>query len=144
MLQALFRWQPQGPAHLLEMIEGPARIAGLQMERGLASAILDDTGTAPGVLPLMAFALSELYKESQKHSQNDHSMTFAHYQAIGKVKGAIKKRADDAFKGLGKDSDKLLDKVFPALVNFDQNGIATRKRADLATFDQDGSKNVAG
>jgi len=128
-----------GAGALLEMIKGPACIAGLQMDKGLASAILDDTGTAPGVLPLMAFALSELFKESQKQSQEAHQLTFAHYQSIGKVKGAIKKRADDAFKGLGKDSDKLLDMIFPALVNFDQNGIATRKRADWAPFEQDDS-----
>lgn len=131
-----------GAGALLEMIEGPARIAGLQMKRGLASSILDDTGTAPGVLPLMAFALSELFKESQKQNQESHQLTFAHYQAIGKVKGAIKKRSDDAFKGLGKDSDKLLDKIFPALVNLDQNGIATRKRADWAPFEQDDSLKI--
>lgn len=109
------------------------------MERGLASSILDDIGTAPGVLPLMAFALSELFKDSQKQSQEAHQLTFAHYQAIGKVKGAIKKRADDAFKGLGKETGKLLDKIFPAIVNFDQNGIATRKRADWTLFEKDDS-----
>lgn len=128
-----------GAGALLEMIEKPARIAGLELDNGLASSILNETGTAPGVLPLIAFALSELFKESQKQSRDAHQLTLAHYQAIGEVKGAIKKRVDDAFKGLGKETEKLLDKIFPALVNFDQNGIATRKWADWTQFEKDDS-----
>ena len=47
---------------LREMITRPAKRAGLPFEDELAQRILDDTGTEPGALALMAFALWELWK----------------------------------------------------------------------------------
>jgi hypothetical protein len=49
-----------GPGALYEMITGPAAKAGLEFEEDLVQRILDDTGTGPGALALMAFALDEL------------------------------------------------------------------------------------
>ena len=43
------------------MIDEPAKAAGLQFEDGLIQHILNDTGTGPGALALMAFALEQLY-----------------------------------------------------------------------------------
>jgi hypothetical protein len=48
------------PLALAEMIERPARVAGLDPEPGLADAILKDAGTEPGALALVEFALEEL------------------------------------------------------------------------------------
>ncbi|HEY7493792.1 MAG TPA: hypothetical protein VIH59_22130, partial [Candidatus Tectomicrobia bacterium] len=50
---------PDLPA-LLEMITGPAAVAGLTFQDGLAGRILRDTGSDPGALALLAFALDEL------------------------------------------------------------------------------------
>lgn len=50
---------------LHEMITHPAERAGLQFEEGLEQRILDDTGTEPGALALMAFALFELWNDSK-------------------------------------------------------------------------------
>ncbi len=53
-----------GSIDLYEMITGPARVAGLQFESGLAQQILYDTGDDPGALALMAYALQQLYEEA--------------------------------------------------------------------------------
>ena len=50
---------------LLEMITGPAAVAGLTFQAGLVSRILHDTGGDPGALALLAFALAELYEVCQ-------------------------------------------------------------------------------
>jgi len=117
---------------LHEMINRPAERAGLQFEEGLAQRILDDTGTEPGALALMAFALFELWNESK---EDGRSLTYAAYQSFNGVHGAIGKRAEDTFKNLEGEKTVLeaaLDLVFRKLVEVDERGVATRRRALLS------------
>jgi len=82
---------PDMPA-LYEMIIGPARVAGLSFDDDLVSRILRDTGSAPGALALMAFALHELYRASTPGTR----LTLAAYEGFGGVQGAIGRRANTA------------------------------------------------
>ena len=70
-------------------ITGPARQAGQDFEPGLVNRILDDVGDEPGNLPLLEFCLTQRYARRQ-----DARMGQAAYEAIGKVQGAIVRRAD--------------------------------------------------
>ena len=85
-----------GPAALLEMITGPAARAGLDFDDGLPARILDDTGSDPGALALLAFALHELYRGRTPEGR----LTWQAYDAFGGVRGAISRRADETFKDL--------------------------------------------
>jgi len=120
-----------GVGALHEMITRPANRAGLTFEQGLAQRILDDTGTESGALALMAFALSELWKKS---AAAGGKLIHAAYESFDGVHGAIGKRAEDTFKGLEGDEKTLemaLGNVFRDLVEVDERGVATRRRADL-------------
>lgn len=64
---------------LTEMITRPAQAAGLEFEEGLVEDILEETGTEPGALALMAFALSELYKA---RTREDEPVTWAQYRCF--------------------------------------------------------------
>jgi formylglycine-generating enzyme required for sulfatase activity len=113
------------------MITRPAERAGLQFEEGLAQRILNDTGTEPGALALMAFALFELWNESRGAIG---SMTKAAYESFNGVHGAIGKRAEDTFKGLEGQKTRLeaaFTHVFGKLVEVDERGVATRRRARI-------------
>jgi hypothetical protein len=116
---------PDMPA-LYEMITGPAGVAGLCFDNGLVSRILRDTGSAPGALALMAFALHELYRASTPGTW----MTLAAYEGFGGVQGAIGERADAIFEQLAGSTQHAFDAVFKQLVDVDPGrGIPTRKRA---------------
>jgi hypothetical protein len=122
---------PELPA-LLEMIHGPAAVAGLTFEDGLPGRILRDTGSEPGALALMAFALAELYEACQPHQR----LTHAAYESFGGVQGAIARRAETAYGELEPAAQQALGEVFKDLVEVDpERGIPTRKRAPLARFD---------
>jgi hypothetical protein len=54
---------------LEEMISRPAERAGLVFDDGLPQQILHDTESEPGALPLLAFALSELYESGKSGGQ---------------------------------------------------------------------------
>ena len=76
------------------MITGPAA-GGLTFQDGLASRILRDTGSDPGALALLAFALAELYAACQP----DTTLTRA-YDSFGGVQGAIARRAETTYGAL--------------------------------------------
>jgi formylglycine-generating enzyme required for sulfatase activity len=118
---------------LYEMITRPAEQAGLEFEEGLPERILDDTGVAPGALALMAYALDELYHSGK----SDKYLTHAEYDALGGVQGAIGRRAEIIFSGLDSEAQNALPTVFREIVEVDERGEPTRRRAELQVVASD-------
>ncbi len=111
---------------LLEMITGPAALAGLRFEDGLPGRLLEDTGQGPGVLAVLAFALAELYRR-----KDGMLLTHAVYDDFGRVQGAISQRAEAIFTALDAEAQAAFEEVFRELVKVDEQGAATRQRAWL-------------
>ncbi|MBK8024700.1 MAG: DUF4231 domain-containing protein [Chloroflexi bacterium] len=124
-----------GTAALLEMITRPAERAGLRYEDQLPQRILEDTGDDPGALPLMAFALDQLYKGSKADGRN--LLTHEAYDRLGTVQGAIGQRASEAYDKLTTEGKAALPRVFQELVKIADHGAPTRQRAALARFADD-------
>jgi WD40 repeat protein len=74
---------------LRAVIEKPAQQVGLRLEIGLTERMLDDVGTEPGRLPLLQFALTQLFEQQQQGQ-----LTLAGYQRIGGVEKALAGHAD--------------------------------------------------
>jgi hypothetical protein len=113
-----------GAKDLLAMVTLPAQGAGLLFEKGLVNRILRDTGTEPGGLALLAFALAELYRLRQ-----GDLLTNAAYDRFRGVKGAIASRASDSLKNLSREEQESLDRIFIGLVGIDERGVVTRRAA---------------
>jgi conflict system STAND superfamily ATPase/HEAT repeat protein len=121
---------PPGPEALLDMIRKPVERAGLVLEEGLADAILKDAGGDPGeALPLVAFCLKELHRRTAP----EHRLTLDAYRAMGRLRGAIGRRAggllQEIRKAEGVDLDAALPRLFRVLVHVDAAGKAARRRA---------------
>lgn len=124
-----------GPAALEEMISRPAERAGLEFDPvTLPRKILTDTGSEPGALPLMAFALAELYAARTE----DGKLTESAYKGFDGVQGAIGKRAEQTFQKLDTAAQQALPSVFSQLVEVGEateaektkgGWVATRRRA---------------
>jgi hypothetical protein len=119
------------------MIGGPAAAACLGFEGDLAERIVNDvcgrSGVPePGALALMAFALEQLYEAREAERG---MLTIAAYEALagGKgesgVHGAIGTKAESMFRELSENAQQALPDVFRALVNVNERGVATRRRA---------------
>ncbi len=117
---------------LLDMITRPADRAFIEFEEGLTWRILEDTGQEPGSLALMAYALDELYTIAIQ--RGDQLMSSADYENLGGVQGAIGKRAENTFAalpGIAEQRKDSLQRVFRELIEVDERGIVTRRRALL-------------
>lgn len=76
-------------AGIAEVIAGPARVAGIELEPALADALQADAST-DDALPLLAFALRELYD-----GRAGGALTLAHYSdTLGGLQGAIGRSAE--------------------------------------------------
>jgi len=111
-------------------IEQPALAAGRRFEEGLVARILDDVEHEAGQLPLLEFALTELWERQTPAGV----LTHAAYEAIGEVAGAIAKRADQTLKGLKQDEQQMVRRIFTRLVRVTQpeeNAEDTKRRIAL-------------
>ncbi len=76
------------------VIEGPARIAGLELGPGLVQAMISDTETSDA-LPLLAFTLRELYEGFGQ----DKLLTLGEYRdKLGRLGGCITRAAEAVLK----------------------------------------------
>ncbi|MEV0635501.1 serine protease [Streptomyces sp. NPDC050619] len=81
---------PMTSGQLDEVVRRPIdAIPGVEFEPGLAELVVAEAGGEPGALPLVEFALAELW-ERQEHSR----LTHAAYREIGGVEGALARYAD--------------------------------------------------
>lgn len=90
---------------LSQVISKPAEKLGVTFEVGLVERILDDVEHEPGNLPLLEFALTELWKQ-----RRGKRLTHAAYQTIGKVQGALaRQKAGELLKLTIISADKIED-----------------------------------
>jgi tetratricopeptide (TPR) repeat protein len=108
------------PAELAEMIRKPAQAAGLSFEThattglGLDAVLAEHAAAAPGVLPLLSFTLDALYAEDVG-KRGGSVLTFATYEALGGLDGAIAKRAEELVAGLPEAAQAAVPRVLRAL-----------------------------
>jgi hypothetical protein len=106
------------PDAIAEIIEGPANIAGLIFERrgdhDLADEIRADLAGQTDALPLLQMTLKGLFEHDIVGSAR--TLTFASYEAIGRLPGAIARKADDVVDSLDPGIQAELDAMLRALV----------------------------
>ena len=116
---AAYDLAPPGAAELAEIVRKPAEAAGLIYERNqgtgrtLDEQLLDDAG-APDMLPLVQFALQELFDRREANGE-ETLLTFNAYQEIGGLDGAIDKRAEAALAALGMAEQEKLPRLLRKL-----------------------------
>ena len=105
-------------------VAGPAQRVGLKLEKGLVSTIIRDTGNQPGALPLLQYALSELYDK-----RDGRTLTNKAYKEIGGVLGALGRSAETVFVNLDEASQSAARQLFLRLVTLGEGTEDTRRRA---------------
>jgi energy-coupling factor transporter ATP-binding protein EcfA2 len=114
---------------LREVIEGPAKVARLRLENGLAAALVADTDSGEA-LPLLAFTLRQLAEGLPAGG----TLTLARYHDFGGVQGALARHADaglaEAVRASGLTEREVLAGL-TRLVTIDYTGRRARRRITL-------------
>jgi DNA-binding SARP family transcriptional activator/WD40 repeat protein len=126
---------PPSEDGLARAIAQPARDAGLDLEPGLVTRIVDDVREEPGGLPLMQHALTELFA-AREHD----TLTLASYAATGGVIGALGSRAEEIYRQLSEEGKEATRQMFLRLVNVDESADDTRRRVRQVELNSVGIK----
>jgi WD40 repeat protein len=108
------------PAEIAEMIRKPAQAAGLHFEvhpetgLGLDAVLSEHAASEQGVLPLLSFTLDTLYAEDVTR-RGGRELTFARYEQLGGLEGAIATRAEEVTRALPAAVRAALPRVLRAL-----------------------------
>jgi WD40 repeat protein/transcriptional regulator with XRE-family HTH domain len=121
---------PLSPEELEETITQPAAKHGLALESGLATDIARDVGDQPGALPLLQYALTELYER-----RDGRLLTRAAYQASGGVTGALARRAEEIYALLDNAGQETARQLFLRLVTPGEGTEDTRRRVLLSELE---------
>lgn len=121
---------PLTPDELEQAIAGPAHRVGLSLEPGLVAAISRDVGDEPGALPLLQYALTELFERSTSNVERSGPslLTKQAYQAIGGVLGALARRADELYNSLDSAGQEAARQLFLRLITLGEGTEDTRRR----------------
>lgn len=112
---------------LLAAIEMPAQKLGMHLEADLTRRILDDVGNKPGNLPLLEFALTQLWER-----QKDGQLTHHAYGEIGGVEAAIARYAEQIYIQLNEHEKAQSQHIFLQLVYVNPSTEPTRRLATRA------------
>ncbi|MFE7268016.1 AAA family ATPase [Streptomyces sp. NPDC057592] len=116
---------------LNQAVTGPVdAVAGLWFEPGLPERIVADAGDEPGRMPLVQFALTELWNRRTRSM-----LTHAAYDDLGGVAGALVGYADNRYAELDVRQQVLAKRLFVQLARPREGGSFSRRptrSADLA------------
>ena len=117
---------PMTRGDLRVAIEQPARLEGVELEEGLADAILDDVERSPGALPLLEHAMVELWAR-----RRGSLLTLEGYRAAGGVGGALAQRAEEAYAALDGSEQAVARRLLLRLTEPGHGTEDTRRRAPM-------------
>src|SRR5262245_1321396 len=117
---------PMNRDELTLAITKPAEMVGLNFETGLVKRILDDAGDEPGNLPLLEFVLKQLWD-----NRNRGLLLHDAYDNMGRLQGAVAKKADELFAKLSPLEQQAVQRIFLQLATPAEEGDYTRRRASF-------------
>jgi DNA-binding SARP family transcriptional activator/Tol biopolymer transport system component len=121
---------PLTPDELERAIRGPAERAGVRPEPGLVAEMIADVAHQPGALPLLQYALTELFER-----RDDDRLTLAAYRGIGGIAGALSARADRIYESTEPQGRRATKQVFLRLVAIGEGRQDTRRRVPRGELD---------
>ena len=114
---------PLSADELERAIVNPAARVGVKFEEGLVPTIIDEVSYQPGALPLLQYALTELFERCDKRT-----LTHQAYSDMGGTVGALAKRADVLFAEFDDAGREAVHQMFLRLVTLGEGIEDTRRR----------------
>jgi len=122
---------PLTATELREAIERPAFLVGCEVESGLTQRLLADVERRSGALPLLQFALTEVWKK-----RDVRRLTLGAYNELGKndkneprgIEGVLDRRANEIYRNLTSADQNLCRQLFLRLVQPGEGTEDTKRR----------------
>lgn len=149
---ARFIVPPMTREELQEVIEAPAAVKAIQFDsqtlnnRTLVQQLIHEVADMPGALPLLSFALSELYRKLatrfidalKKGETGDRTITWIDYNELGGVAQSVTQKANEVYQSLLESNSKEKDayartirNIMLRMISMEGGEIARRKMVEM-------------
>jgi hypothetical protein len=131
---------------LAKAITLPSLEVGAEIEPALVKEIIDDMKGEPGALPLMSFALRDLFLAEKTTKGEAMDITLQEYLDRGGIDQALERHADKVFASFTDEQKELAKGIFSKLVTVGEGRLDTRRTArfkELKPANADASAVVA-
>jgi WD40 repeat protein len=109
-------------------ITGPVAVGGGEIAPRLVTRVLNEVGDDPDQLPVLQHALMRTWDYWARNHAPDLPIDFDDYQAIGTMRDALSRHADEAYDELPTKRDRYLAEiVFRALTETTGRGLGLRR-----------------
>jgi len=118
---------PLAPDELERAVVRPAGSVGLRVEPALVAQVASDVAEQPGALPLVQYALTELFERRE-----DGRLTLTAYRDTGGVGGALAARGEQLYAARDRVGREAIRQLFLRLVTLGEGVADTRRRVPLS------------
>lgn len=131
--------RPLGAEAMREVVVAPARATGVRFESGdLVQRMVTSATHADGALPLLQFALAQLWEQRDVQAG---VITAAAFEAIGGVEGALARHATGVLQALLPDTRRAVRHILVRLVT--GSGVRSRLTASELGIGEDDARRKA-
>jgi WD40 repeat protein len=117
---------PMKERELEEAIAEPAKKVGLEVEPRLVTQMINDVKESPGSLPLLQYALTQLWHCC--HSQQCLDLrTYENPKQVGRVQGVLSRIAEETYNEFNKAEKLVAERVFLELTQLGEGTEDTRR-----------------
>jgi hypothetical protein len=113
---------------LVSAIAQPALRVGLESDPDLIAQIINDMEGEPGALPLVQFALKDLF-DAEQAKGGVIALTRQAYLQRGGIQKSLERHADASFAKLEKHEQELARSIFSGLIEIGRGTQDTRRTA---------------
>ncbi|MGA9382401.1 MAG: hypothetical protein WBV73_26875, partial [Phormidium sp.] len=114
---------PMNRQELQDAIAKPAYQVGVEIEEGLTERILTAVNEEPGNLPLLEFALTQLWEK-----RRGGILSHAAYDEIGGVEAALARYAQEVYEKLKLEEQQAAKRIFLELTQLGEGTADTRRQ----------------
>lgn len=117
---------------LRSAIAGPVAVGGAAIAPRLVSRLLNDVGDDPDHLPILQHALMRTWDRWEADRAPGEPLDLRHYEAIGTMREALSRHAEEALGELDERGRALAETLFRALTDLGGDNRGTRRPVRLA------------
>jgi basic membrane lipoprotein Med (substrate-binding protein (PBP1-ABC) superfamily)/DNA-binding SARP family transcriptional activator len=117
---------PMAADELEAAVLDPARRVGVDVDPALLAELIADTTDQLGALPLLQYALTELFER-----RTGSALSLQDYRHAGGLRALLSRRSEESFLALDEDKQQVALQVFLRLVNASEGARPSRRRTPL-------------
>lgn len=117
------------PEELARAIALPALEVGVEVQPDLVAQVIADMRGEPGALPLMQFALKDLFDAQPKAPGRQVTLTLQEYLARGGIQQALERHANAQFVHFSPAEQGIARQIFMRLIEVGRGTVDTRRTA---------------